>query len=92
MMPDTYADVVCFACLDRINPHSSVEKRSKGEFGAHEHPMSLDLTQTFVFLNVHFHGVILEHCDIGASDSDCAKPTVLRAPLFVCLCTCVFEL
>lgn len=86
IMPDMYANVVCFACLDRINQHSSVEKRSKREFSAREPPMSLDLTPT-VFLNVIFHGVILEHCDMVQM-----TVTVPSQPFNepVCLFVCVF--
>lgn len=90
IMPDMYTNVVCFACLDRVNQHSSVEKRSKGEFSAHEPPTSLDLTQT-VFLNVNFNGVILEHCDmVQMAVTVPSQPFNEPICLFVCLCVCLW--
>lgn len=78
-LPDMYTNMVCFACLDRINQYSSDKNRST--------TLSLHLTQTVV-LNVQFHKVLLEHCDM-AQVTEAVPSQRFNEPVCMCVCACV---
>lgn len=78
-----YTNMVCVACLDRINQYSSVESRSKEEVNDLESPFDPNC-----FLNVRFHGVILGRCDV-VQVAVAVPSQPFNEPVCLCACACL---